>query len=148
MIAHFNGKWACFSNFYPSIVMYEGVRYYTVEHAYQAAKTLDRELRLGMSQLHNPATAKRLGRLLPLREDWESAKVGVMRDLIALKFAPGSMFASQLLLSSPEDLVEGNTWHDRFWGRCTCIGCDGEGENVLGQLLMDRREQLWTLCAT
>jgi predicted NAD-dependent protein-ADP-ribosyltransferase YbiA (DUF1768 family) len=64
-------------------------------------------------------------------------KVDVMRDLIAQKFAVGSELADRLLATGDQELVEGNTWGDTFWGVC-----DGVGENWLGRLLMERRAAL------
>ena len=61
----------------------------------------------------------------------------VMRGLLARKFAPGTELAARLLATGDAQLVEGNTWGDRFWGVCR-----GQGRNQLGQLLMERRDQL------
>jgi len=43
----FRGKYRFLSNFYYAEVNYEGIRYPTVEHAYQAAKTLSTDIRGG-----------------------------------------------------------------------------------------------------
>jgi ribA/ribD-fused uncharacterized protein len=88
IITAFTGFYRILSNFYPAPVTYGGIRFPTTEHAYQAAKTWDDELRRGIADLRNPATAKRIGRIIPLREDWEAVKIDVMRDVLALKFQP------------------------------------------------------------
>lgn len=82
-----------------------------------------------------------LGRAIPLRSDWEDVKVSVMRDLLRQKFSTPEM-ASKLRDTRPHELVEGNWWHDCFWGRCTCSAHGGKGENWLGLLLMETRETL------
>jgi ribA/ribD-fused uncharacterized protein len=136
------------SNFYPSPLVYEDIAYRTVEHAYQASKTTDRELRELMSRLSTAADAKEIGKLLPKREDWHDVKESIMAELVVLKFAEGSTLAKRLLLTYPMALVEGNYWHDTFWGVCTCEGkktpkCPGGGSNKLGLLLAYHREYLW-----
>lgn len=71
MIDSFRGKYAFLSNFYPSPVELDGYVYPTVEHAYQAAKTEDVDARMSILTADKPATAKALGRGVPLREGWD-----------------------------------------------------------------------------
>jgi ribA/ribD-fused uncharacterized protein len=118
-------------------VEFEGAIYPTVEHAFAAAKTLDPAERELIRLASRPGEAKRLGRQVALRPGWDDLRVEVVRDLLARKFAPGSELSARLLATGNAQLVEGNTWGDRFWGVCR-----GQGRNQLGQLLMERREQL------
>lgn len=78
--------------------------------------------------------AKKMGRKITLRKDWESVKLSVMRDVVKAKFGqnPGLMVK---LKSVTGEIVEDNTWNDRFWGRC-----QGTGQNWLGKLLMEIRD--------
>lgn len=122
------------SNFWPSEVTLDGVVYATVEHAYQAAKSIDPAKREIVRDMPQPAMAKRAGRRLKSRTDWEQVKVGVMRALLAEKFAPGTRLAAQLDATGDVVLEEGNTWGDTFWGVCR-----GTGLNTLGRLLMEIR---------
>lgn len=69
--------------------------------------------------------------------DWDGRKVAIMRGLLREKFAPGSELAARLLATHPRALVEGNDWGDRFWGVCR-----GQGENWLGRLLEQVRDEL------
>ena len=46
-----------------------------------------------------------------------------------------------LLATGGEELIEGNWWHDNFFGVCTCGPCDGKGKNNLGKILMRVREE-------
>lgn len=64
-----------------------------------------------------------------------------MEDGLRLKFTDPEL-KSKLLATGDEELVEGNTWHDRTWGRCVCSKCGGQGQNLLGQLLMELREEI------
>jgi len=137
VIEHFRGQYDFLSNFHPAQIRFEGIDFPTVEHAFQAAKTKDRGLRLAVANAPSPGAAKRIGRRLPLRGDWEATKVGVMRDLVRLKFVTHAELGTKLLATGIATLVEGNTWNDRFWGIC-----HGEGRNQLGQILMEIRQEL------
>jgi ribA/ribD-fused uncharacterized protein len=133
VIDRFQGDYRWLSNFEPVDVVFEGELYPSVEHAYVAAKTLDRELRKYIAGLPTPGAAKRAGRALKLRPDWEMVKLTIMEDLIRAKFQHVRL--RRLLMSTVGmDIVEGNTWGDRFWGVC-----GGEGENHLGRLIMKIR---------
>jgi ribA/ribD-fused uncharacterized protein len=74
---------------------------------------------------------------VPKRPDWEDVKVGIMWQLLTDKFIRHENLRRQLLATGDEELVEGNTWGDRFWGVC-----DGEGRNMLGVLLMRVRSAM------
>ena len=140
-IESFTGEYRWLSNFWPCGLTYEGVTYPSVEHAYQAAKSLNDEERITMSLLSRPGDAKRYGKKLTLRPDWEQVKVSVMRELLKLKFAsPFDGLGVFLRNTNDSELVEGNTWGDTIWGVC-----NGVGENLLGKLLMERREHLQSL---
>lgn len=135
VIDSFSGPHRFLSNFYPSPVVFDEFEYPSVEHAYQAAKTLARAERFYISRLKTPAEAKRAGQRLILREDWDDARVGVMLILLCEKFKPGTPLAEKLAQTGDAKLIEGNTWGDRFWGVC-----GGEGLNMLGILLMGVRD--------
>lgn len=84
-----------------------------------------------------PGGAKRLGRMVPMRPEWEEVKLAVMEDLIRQKFRPGFRLAALLLRTKDAHIEEGNTWGDRFWGVC-----GGVGANNLGLILMRVRQDL------
>lgn len=135
-ITSFRGRYRFLSNFWVVSVIYEGIRYPSVEHAYQAAKTLSKVNRRSIAMAPTAGKAKRLGRSFPLRSDWDNIKLLVMRQLLEAKFKRHEL-RLQLLATGDAELIEGNTWGDRFWGVC-----DGWGENWLGRLLMTVREEL------
>lgn len=120
----------------PGVVVFDRVAYPTVEHAYQAAKTIDDEERARVAATPSPGRAKRLGKSLTLRPDWDAVRLGIMRDLLRQKFNHPE-YQRMLLATGDAELVEGNVWGDTFWGIC-----DGVGENYLGRLLMQVREEL------
>jgi ribA/ribD-fused uncharacterized protein len=135
-ISEFSGKYRFLSNFYPSVVRFEGMNYPTVEHAFQAAKTADPDERANIYYAASPGQAKRLGRQVALRDDWEDVKLTIMLDLLRSKFAHRGIRA-QLAATGERELIEGNYWGDTFWGVC-----EGKGENHLGKLLMKVRDEI------
>lgn len=141
-IIKFTGHYRFLSNFYPATIEYEGEKYYSLEHAYQAAKTTDlkkREtllLKSGTNLSISPYKAKGWGRAVHLRSDWEVIKMKVMEDLLRAKFEIHEL-RTQLLATGERELIEGNTWGDRFWGVV-----DGVGDNHLGKLLMKIRSEI------
>lgn len=135
VIASFKGEHAFLSNFSPCPqgIVFEGIEYPTTEHAYQAAKTMNQAQRVRVRNLPTASQAKKVGRHLDLREDWEEVKVSVMREVLEQKFTDPGLRA-QLLATGETTLVEGNRWGDRYWGVS-----NGKGKNVLGLLLMALR---------
>jgi ribA/ribD-fused uncharacterized protein len=113
----------------------------TVEHEFQAAKTHNLRLKVKILSAASPGRAKRLGRVIDLRPDWEEVKVIEMRSLVLRKFWDHKNLAQRLLDTGDEALIEWNWWHDNFWGVCHCgKTCDPqEGLNTLGRILMDVR---------
>lgn len=136
-IDRFTGEFGFLSNFSPHSVELDGMLFPTAEHAFQAMKTVDPLERLGVQATMTPGQAKRAGRRVTLREDWEEIKVEVMHRVVAAKFMQHPELADRLVDTQGRELVEGNTWGDRTWGVC-----DGVGENLLGRILMDVRDEL------
>jgi len=124
------------SNFYQSTIRFEGMLYPTVEHAYQAAKTVDDKLRKIIRNAATPLEAKKMGRCLQLQNDWPDIKVDIMKVLIKEKFQ--NPFLGDLLLKTGVmKLVMNNRFNDRFWGVY-----NGEGDNKIGKILEEVREEL------
>jgi len=146
MINVFKGVNGYLSNFYVVRISYDGLVYPSVEHAYQASKTIVRGGRDpfaigGMNW--NAASAKWAGKNLTLRPDWEKVKLGIMLQLIRQKFTNYEDIRQKLINTDGHLLVESNYWHDDFWGNCTCIRCNKiSGQNHLGKILMRVREEL------
>ena len=150
VIDKFRGPHRFLSNFWIEPFEFDGQIVSTGEHAFQAAKCKpgDEEIRarvLTASRADgkpSPTLAKRMGKKVPLRPDWSEVRIDVMREVLAAKFAPGSPLAEQLLATGEAELIEGNTWRDTFWGRTRDNDGNWAGQNWLGVLLMERREQL------
>lgn len=154
-ITSFKDEYEWLSNFSPSRLEYDGIIYPTNEHYYQAMKaTRNQEMWIGsgverrcvnirkhIAALPTPGQTKRVGKKLALRPDWKEIKVEVMRVGLKMKFDIPEL-RTKLLATGNRVLVEGNYWHDNFWGECTCEKCKAtqKAENWLGKLLMERRD--------
>ena len=117
--------------------MLDDVRYVSVEHAYQAAKSLDPEVRKLFIQDIKAGDAKKLGQQIELRPDWEQVKYNIMLDLVRQKFNTDEDLKAQLLATGEAYLEETNHWGDVVWGVCK-----GVGKNWLGKILMTVRREL------
>lgn len=140
-IYSFSDNFRFLSNFYagPAPIRFESRDYPTVEHAYQAAKTMDRDIRKTISYL-TAGQAKRYGGKLALRPGWDDMKIDVMRLLLREKFSHPDM-ARKLQDTAGRELIEGNSWGDSYWGMIT-TGDHMFGDNHLGKLLMEIREEI------
>lgn len=130
------------SNFWPCVVKLDGVEYPSAEHAYQAAKTLDPQKRLPF-RFGLARDAKKLGKTLEIRADWDDVKIMVMADLLRQKFSQFP-FKQNLKKTGGIPIIEENYWHDNFWGVCTCTKCRRAklGANNLGILIMNIRGEI------
>lgn len=108
----------------------------TNEHYYQAMKSDDPLMQQTVRLQATPGKAKRVGRTILIRDDWEKIKDDVMRYGLFLKFQDPE--ARALLLGTGDAyLEETNTWGDTYWGVC-----EGLGQNRLGEMLMALRAYL------
>lgn len=146
VIDNFSGEYRWLSNFWASPAVYRGHIYPTAEHAYQAAKALlagYAEVAEQIQQAETPGQAKRLGATVEQEPvNWRDGRgQQIMADLVASKFRHD--LRVQLLQTGDALLVEGNTWHDNFWGKCFCAGCyHRPSTNYLGVILMSVRASL------
>lgn len=135
-IDSFRGEYDFLSNMYECSIEYKGYKFRCSESAFQSQKDLrkvDRFVSLNGQQ------SKRLGKSrteISLRPDWEKVKLGIMKEILKCKFDQHPELKEKLLQTGNRLLVEGNTWHDTYWGVC-----DGKGSNHLGKLLMELRDE-------
>jgi ribA/ribD-fused uncharacterized protein len=136
MINSFTGKYFFLSNFYEAPVKWKGITYRNNEAAFQSAKVLDKTLLKEFSNL-DPSSAKRKGRQVKLRPGWDKIKFDIMYDICYEKFSQNEDLKIKLLDTGEEHLEEGNNWGDKIWGTVK-----GKGQNLLGKILMEVREEL------
>lgn len=150
-IFKFSGTHKFLSNFYLNGPFeYLGKRWLTSEHAYQAMKTLDEDEREYIRSLRQPWMAKRAGsrygingRVITLRPDWKAVCYDTMLEIKRAQFEQNPGMCASLFTTMPSKLVEGNMWHDNFWGDCSCIQCIRiKGLNLYGKILMKLRDEI------
>lgn len=133
-IEQFRGEHYGLSNFFLAPVVYGGICYQNNEAAFQAQKQPERALEFAPLP---PNEAKRLGRRVKLRPDWESVKELIMEEIVRAKFTQNEHLETMLLQTGNAELIEGNHWGDTYWGVCR-----GKGRNELGKILMKVRAEL------
>jgi ribA/ribD-fused uncharacterized protein len=143
MIRYFKNDYEFLSNFHvcPRGVEYDGVIYPSVEHAYQASKSVDLLVRLKIATSPTPNRAKGRGRQVELRPNFEEMKDGIMLKCVLSKFDRDRELAEKLMKTGDNTLVEGNHWNDTYWGM---VLEDGKwvGRNQLGKTLERVRAML------
>ena len=138
MIIEFKDEYRWLSNFVDVEVEWEGRQYKSVEHAYQSAKSLDKEWKRFCRSDVSSGKVKRASRRIEIRDDWEAIKKSVMKNLLTQKFSD-ERFRSLLLATGDTYIIEGNTWGDTFWG---VDMYSSEGENILGKMIMEIRSSM------
>jgi ribA/ribD-fused uncharacterized protein len=139
MINGFTGRYTFLSNFYIYPIKWRDIILQSSEHAYQSEKTTDLIERETIYNARTPADAKRLGgrkHLKHFKSDWDAIKDQVMLDVLREKFSDPEL-RFKLMQTGKEELIEKNWWGDTYWGVC-----NGHGENKLGKLLMQVREEI------
>lgn len=142
------------SNFYPCEILIAGKVWPHAEAYYQSQKSTNPDFHnrilekpypawakyVGDSRIGNPKIAKKSWfRKHPddLKSDWDEIKVSVMVTALHAKFTQNMNLRLSLLNTDYAELVEDSS-KDAFWG----IGESGNGENILGNLLMELRTSL------
>lgn len=139
MAVAFRDKLAFCSNFYHHQFIYKDLIFRTSEHAFQWAKCKNESDKIKILEATTPSEAKKIGKTVELIDDWDVVRLGIMYEILKCKFDihNSPVLATELILTGDQELVEHNTWHDYFWGKC-----NGQGENWLGKILMRIRDEL------
>lgn len=140
----FKGEYDFLSNMYPCKIKDElnnGVTFKCAEAYFQSLKVRDdsplyNELMELFSHMDG-YEAKKYGRKVYLRENWEIIKFALMKEVVGAKFRQNRALTQRLINTGDIELVEHNSWGDTFWGVC-----NGFGKNMLGIILMEIREEL------
>lgn len=135
-IDNFQGDYFFLSNFFECPVTYKNLTCTNNEAAFQAQKCVSDSERIQFTK-SNPSEAKKIGRKVTLRKDWESVKIKIMEEIVREKFVQNPELAQKLIATGNAYLEEGNTWGDKVWGTV-----NGSGANNLGIILMKVRNEL------
>lgn len=129
-------------------IVYEGVTYPTVDHAFHALKTLDDRQREFLASVSTPNVARILAKTSDRRPDWKEIRLPLMRQLMWLKFqANGNELVPKLLDTKDIPIIFENTYNDLFWGAIWSeYDNTWSGENMVGKALMSIRAFLQNPC--
>ncbi len=109
--------------------------FYSTECSFQASKVENpTEARCFVNL--TPRQGKIRGKQVKLREGWDDIRDEIMYQVNMAKYTQNPVLAEKLLATGDDELVEYNTWNDKYWGVCR-----GEGENKLGKVLMRIRQE-------
>lgn len=138
-INSFKKEYAFLSNYYIS------KNGFCAESYFQACKFENTEDKVKVSQM-KPNDSKEFAHKSEnkskLRKDWNKISLLVMENALRIKFL-NEPERTMLKNTGDAELIEGNTWHDNFYGSCTCEKCTNEKkENHLGKLLMKIRREI------
>jgi len=138
-ILEFKGNYRFLSNFYQCRFVWNTVLWHSSEAAYQASKSNNFQDWLYIRTL-NPGEAKRYGKHITLRPDWEQVKYSMMWNIVREKFKQNPDLLKWPKATGTSELEEGNNWGDRIWG--ICPPGSHNGDNYLGKILMQVRNEL------
>jgi hypothetical protein len=116
----------------------DGIEWPHSEGYYQAMKafgTNDWEFAKREIQKRDPMDSWSLGQTVSLRRDWEEVKADIMMRALREKFKDPYL-RSLLISTDGYPLVQ--LKHCSYWGS----GLDGKGENKLGELLQQLRDEI------
>ncbi|MEI7685089.1 MAG: NADAR family protein [Planctomycetota bacterium] len=116
-----------------------GLRIGSSEALYQACR--QREILDAPHAMQAKMKAKKEGRRQQSRPDWESIQLDVMRWVLRIKLVQHRRFRGLLRWSGDRPIVE-RSRRDRFWGAVLEEDDVLRGQNWLGRLLMELREEL------
>lgn len=111
---------------------------FSLEHRFAALKTTDLKMKSMILGCASPGNAKKYGRRVTLRPDWDEIKRDLLWDLLLKKFMANPFAAKYLLATDDAIIREKNTWNDTIWG----VNLQNQGQNLLGMGLMYVREVL------
>lgn len=145
------GDYWFLDNSFETPILYQGVSYPSVTHAFLGAQAFTQDMRITIALTSLPGLEK----IAEMISDPNPAGPDVMKLLLKHKFGLATQFtpegmskhqialAQKLILTSGRTIVYGNNACSTFWGVCKCPKHAGTpGKNVLGGLLMGVRSEL------
>jgi hypothetical protein len=131
------------SNFFKCSIKYKDLTFTSAEQMYVYFKVKNKEDKQLILNTATAVEAKKIGRQAPMMDNWDNIKLRCMEYIITQKFIQNTSLKEKLIATDNKILIEGNYWHDNFWGICSCDKCkDLIGQNNLGFILMKVRSKL------
>lgn len=133
----FFGRNAWLGNSYPAAFRIDGLTWKSVDHYVFAKRAIKESDRDAVREAETPIKARTVSKTMRWRPDWKEADVENVKAAVEAKFFQNVELGRKLIYTRDIELVHENRWGDKLWGVC-----EGEGENLLGKLLMEIREKL------
>ncbi|MAG26482.1 Swarming motility protein ybiA [Candidatus Pacearchaeota archaeon] len=133
-------KYGCFSNFYPASFTLDEKLWPTTEHYFMAQKTLNPEKVEKIRRADGPREARRLGRIVELRPNWDNIKYNIMVKALHAKFTQNEHIC-EILLSTGDRSIHENC-KDPWWGGGPNFP---GGRDLLGKALIEVRTLIKTV---
>ncbi|WP_082845409.1 NADAR family protein [Paraburkholderia caribensis] len=135
--------YGAFSNLYKRDIEFEGTVFPTAEHAYQAGKARKPQVREWLLAAPSPSLLAMAAHGLyvwDIAPEWSKTKFDRMKRVLTAKYSQHDDLRKLLLGTGDAVLIETATVDNavnRLWGEV-----NGKGQNKLGQLLMEVRDEL------
>jgi len=135
--------YGAFSNLFKCEITFEDEVFKTAEHAYQAGKARKPEVRQWLMAAPSPSLLAMAAHGLyvwDITPEWSKIKFDRMKRILVAKYSQHDDLRALLLGTGTARLVESATVDNavnRLWGEV-----NGVGQNKLGVLLMEVRDQL------
>jgi predicted NAD-dependent protein-ADP-ribosyltransferase YbiA (DUF1768 family) len=108
-----------------------------VDHYVFACRAINESDRDAVRKAESAVEARNVSKQIKWRPDWKEADAKNIGAAVEAKFTQNSELGRRLLYTRDIELIHENMWGDKLWGVC-----EGEGENLLGKLLMEIRDNL------
>jgi ribA/ribD-fused uncharacterized protein len=145
IIDDFRGKYFFLSNFYLRTFTMYGIVFDCSERAYMWHKTDLQTEKDAIMAVKTPADVKEQGGpgFTTKKPGWDEIhRQPSMFSVRDAQYTQNPDLKQRLLNTEDSLLIEGNWWHDNFWGDCNCPKCICiPGENYLGKTHMSLREK-------
>ena len=126
------------SNMWPVEFVINGVKFASVENAYQASKLFgQRELVEKFARMPALEAKREIKKLDITTPGFHDKKLRFMKMFLVKKFQEPHL-REKLFLTGNVHIEETNDWGDTFFGCCP----QGIGQNYLGRLIMEVREEI------
>jgi ribA/ribD-fused uncharacterized protein len=125
-----------YSNMFERTFNLGGSTWKSTEHYFQAHKAVHKDDAERIWGLKSPFDAKKEGKVIQERADWDQVKESVLLHALRAKFGQNPDLAQMLIATGDEELLEFAPWDrgDSYWG--------WPGQNRMGVLLSQVRDEL------
>lgn len=136
-IKGFTGEYEFLSNAYPCTVEYKGLKYTNAEAAFQASRCFDENAKKKFTKLSASKAREKGRKVTSIDPAFVVYEVDIMYDVLSHKFKQNEDLKNKLLATGDAKLINESVFRDTLYGVH-----DGVGDNMLGNLLEELRDDL------